>query len=71
MKLDSTIQQIEQELTKNAMFMSLAMGNSEGSNVSIEADGLSFLFYKNANGSFSSYLSEQANGKEKVALDDI
>lgn len=53
------------------MFMSLAKGNSEGSSVSIDADGLYFLLYENANGSFSSYLSEQANGKEKVAFDKI
>ena len=71
MKLDSTIQQIEQELSTNATFMSLTQGNSEGSSVSIEAEGLYFLLYKNANGTFSSYLSEQANGVEKPALDKI
>lgn len=71
MKLDSTIQQIEQELRSNATFMSLAQGNSEGSSVSIEADDLFFLLYKYAYGTFSSYLSEQANGMEKPALDKI
>lgn len=71
MKIDSTIQQIEQELKSNAMFMSLAQGNSEGSSVCIEAYGLYFLLYKNDNGTFSSYLSEQANSIEKPALDKI
>jgi hypothetical protein len=71
MKLNSTIQEIEQELKANATFMSLAQGNCEGSSVSIEAEGLHFLLYKNANGAVSSYLSEQANGIEKPALDKI
>lgn len=71
MKLNSSIQQIEQELKANASVMSLAQGNSEGSSVSIEADGLYFLLYQNANGTFSSYLSEKDNGTEKVPLDTI
>ena len=71
MKLNSSIQEIDQELRSNAMFMSLAQGNSEGSSVSIEADGLYFLLYKNANGTFYSYLSEETNGKKKVSLDTI
>ncbi len=71
MILDSTIQQIEQELNANSSFMSLAQDNSEGSSISIEADGLYFLLYKDASGKFSAYLSEQANGIEKPALDKI
>ena len=71
MKLNSSIEEIKQVLRSNATFMSLAQGNSEGSSVSIEADGLYFLLYKSGNGSFSSYLSEQTNGIGRPALDKI
>lgn len=69
MEVNSTLHEIEQDLRSNASFLSLAKGNSEVSSISRETDGLYFLLYKNANGNFISYLSEQANGSEKVALD--
>lgn len=49
MTLTSTIQEIEQSLRTNPIFMGIVQGTSEGSSVTIEADGLFFLLHRNPN----------------------
>lgn len=49
MSLTSAIQKIEQSLRTNPVFMDIVQGTSEGSNVTIEADGLFFLLHRNPN----------------------
>lgn len=49
MSLTSAIQKIEQSLRTNPVFMGIVQGTSEGSSVTIVADGLLFLLHRNPN----------------------
>ncbi len=49
MSLTSAIQKIEQSLRTIPVFMGIVQGTSEGSSVTIEADGFFFLLHRNLN----------------------